>query len=341
MTKKTRIPKVSVRPTSFIGAGGAGRDVARLTRVRYVNAICELLSLRDERRDEVLASLNRLLPDVYFDSDEWDEVLFQPRFSSRSPEAVTPPANYSQFDSPSGKYIIENVKRPPFRHFEGWVRLGDIENKAREAEAEGNRLYGSVNAQANVVEVGDRLEGGIDQMRTIIGGDIWQSLVGYGLPVKENPLVIELCCSLSGGQGTGVLLVLLGLIAKLVENDRERFRINLNLLLPGFFKVQNELDVHDQRMKALSVFRDLSALKIEGRPLEILHPDGKIILTSRHTSELFSQIFIYQPDAVDKDRYQSFVSRTSQTIINAEVSAVASDLRRARSNALELARRTL
>ncbi len=340
MSNKARIPNVSTRPTLFIGAGGGGRDVARLSQVRYPEGVCDLLGLDQKARGEVLVHLKKLYPGIYVDSDQWEESVFDPMFAGEEPERLVAPVGFTPLDSPSGQYIIEHVATPPFLHFGDWSRLQDIANKSSDAEAEGNRLYGEANVYVNIGDVANQIAAGIEGLRTLAGGDTWQALVGYGVPVTEKNYRIELCFSLSGGQGTGAALVLLGLIAKQIENDRERFKINLHIMLPGFFRAQSDEERHEQRIKALSVLHDLAALKVGGGSMEILHPEGKIELTSRHTRELFNHLFVYQSLPAEMSRYESFISRTSQSIINAELSAVAANLRRAQSNALELARRT-
>jgi hypothetical protein len=340
MSRKNRIPNVSTGPTLFIGGGGAGRDLARLTQERYIRGFSDLLGLNDGERGEVSEHLRKLYAGFYVDSDQWDDAVLEPRFAGEEPERLRPPAGFEPLASPSGRYIIEHADTPPFRHFSDWPRLNDVEQKSCDAEAEGNRLYGEANVYVNIREIASQIGLHIEKVRSLAGSDAWQALVAYGVPVTDKSYRVELCISLSGGQGTGAALALLGLVGKQVEDDREKFKINLHVLLPGFFRAQGDEERREQRMKALSVLRDLAALKVSGSPLEIMHPEGIIALTSRHTNELFNHLFVYQPSPAEKNRYESFISRASQSIVNAELSAAASDLRRSRSNALELARRT-
>jgi hypothetical protein len=329
---------VSTGGTLFVGGGGGGRDVSRRAQQRIIKRNLDLLGLAGAERDEVAEHLQRLYPGVFVDSDQWEVTELEPRFWGEEPEQLAPPVGYAPLDSPSGRYIAANVESLPFAHLGDWPLLPEIVNKSCDAEAEGNRLYGLANLIVNIGDVERRIAEGLDRLRSLPGGDVWQALVARGVPVSDKGFRVEVCVSLSGGQGTGAIIDLLGLIAEHTKDDRERFKVYLHLLFPGFFRAQNEEERRERRMKALSVLRDLAALKVGGAPLEIPRPGGKITLGPGETSELFSHLFVYEPHPAERNRYECFVTRSSESMVSAELSASASALKKARSNALELAR---
>jgi len=175
-------------------------------------------------------------------------------------------------------------------------------------------------------------------LQATVGSQTSVDLSGFGLELLER-FKIDLFLSGAGGQGSGLVILLLALISRRIQKARQLYKVNVHLLLPGFHSTQNDFERADQCTRALSVWRDLAALKVRGRPLEIPFPGGNIELEARHTREIFDYLFIYQPTQTENALYHCFVNRVSNTIIDSELSAFSNKLRSTRSQSNDLARR--
>jgi len=331
MTKASFIFK----PTLLIGAGGAGRDVAHLFRQLRGHRINELLCVSGKPERKIAGCVESFTPDVHLDSDRWEAFDLAGQFADEDAHALNPPLAFEPLVSPSGKAIIEAVNTPPYCAFKDWSNLPHIANKASDCEAQGNRLYGLSNAMVNARPILRQLSGALDTLDAAEKSDALLELRASGLLVETNKR-IHVFSSICGGQGAGLLIFVLGCLARMIETRREQFEINLHLFLPGFHRTPDDARQRDQARRGMSVLYDLQALR-GGNPVELRLPDGKLQLTARHTEELYNHAFIYAPRSTETDAYKSFITRVAQTVIEAEMSVISADLRRQRSNAKEQA----
>lgn len=336
-----RLTNLIFKATLLIGLGGAGRDVALLVWMLRLQRVCELLGINDAAsastsRSKIEDLVARFTRQVHFDSSVWESFALAPRFAAESSLLVEPPLGFQPLASPSGKTIIANIEKPQFKMFKAWDKLPHIADKASNSEAQGNRLYGLTNAQFSGRDVVKRLESGLTSLENAALGDAVLELSGYGLKPGKGRR-IHVFTSICGGQGAGAVIFVLGCLAKLIEDARENYEIFLHVFPPGFHQAQDDAKKKDQMMRAISVALELQALR-RGGPLELILPDGKLTLEARHTEELFNYLTLHPARASEGDLYEAFVSRVAETVINAELSPLAADLRSERSNAAELAR---
>ncbi len=323
------------KPTLLIGAGGSGRDVAHLLRRLRTERVVSLLSHTGESARKVSGWVEAFTPDIYLDSDRWEAFELEGRFADEGATTFLPPTSFEPLASPSGKAIIEGVKTPPYKTFRGWANLPHIANKASDSEAQGNRLYGLTNAMVNARPILRQLGEALKTLDAAEKNNALLELRAAGLMVEASKRV-HVFTSVCGGQGTGLLVYILGCLAKMIESRRFEFEINLHLFMPGFHRAQDDARQRDQLRRALSVLRDLQALR-SGRSLELRLPDGAWRLSALNTEELYNHVFVHLPRVTAADAYKSFVVRVAQTVIESEMGTVAADLRRQRSNAKEQA----
>lgn len=323
------------KPTLLLGAGGSGRDVANLFRRLRTERVVSLLGGAGESARKISGWVETFTPDVYLDSDRWEAFELEGRFADEGATTLVPPASFEPLASPSGKAIIEGVNTPPYKTFKGWPNLPHIANKASDSEAQGNRLYGLTNAMVNARPILRQLGDALKTLDAAEKNNALLELRAAGLMVESSKRV-HVFTSVSGGQGTGLLVFILGCLAKMIESRRFEFEVNLHLFMPGFHRTQDGARQRDQLRRALSVLRDLRALR-RGRGLELRLPDGVWGLTALNTEELYNHVFVHLPRVTTADAYKSFVVRVAQTVIESEMGAVAADLRRQRSNAKEQA----
>lgn len=335
-----RVSNLPLVRTITFGTGGSGCATALSVQVKRLHKIISLCSVTSAERDTLWQWLIKFFPCILSDSDQMDGEVFAPQFAGDEPERIVPPDSYIPLASPSGKTIINNLDTLPYKHLKDYQPLPFAAGKSSDSEAEGNRLYGALNGLVNVRRINKQIKAALEQLDAAQNSETSLHLEGKGIQPRAR-IHIEFFSSLAGGQGSGLVVLLLGLLSKQIEARREQYRINLHLLLPGFFVAQNDFERLDQMFKAMSVLNDLVRLKLEGRSLTIPYPDGTIELESHHTTELYNFLFLHQPAATDTARYESFIHRISEAVVDAEFSSLATDLRRARSNANELARRSL
>ncbi|MEA2173832.1 MAG: Tubulin like [Blastocatellia bacterium] len=331
MTKASFIFK----PTLVIGAGGSGRDAAHLFRRLRSERIVALIGSSAESARRVTGWVETFTPDVYLDSDRWEAFELEKRFADEEAVAFVPPASFEPLASPSGKAIIESVNTPPYRTFKDWENLPHIANKASDSEAQGNRLYGLTNAMVNARPILRQLSEALKTLDATEKNTALLELRAAGLMVETGKRV-HIFSSVCGGQGAGLLVFILGCLAKMIEARRFEFEVNLHLFMPGFHRAQDDARQRDQVRRALSVLRDLHALR-GGSAIELRLPDGSWQLKALNTEELYNHAFVHLPCATATDAYKSFVVRVAHTVIESEMGAIAADLRRQRSNAKEQA----
>lgn len=333
-----RLTNIIFKATLLIGLGGAGRDIALLILMLRLQRVCELLGVHEEDADARSALENllaRFTRGIYFDSSVWESFSLAPRFADESSLLVEPPLGFKPLSAPSGKTIIKEIDTPPFQMFKGWSNLPYISEKASNSEAQGNRLFGLANAQFSGRDIYKQLRQALLSLENVALGDAVVQLSGYGLkPGKGNR--IHVFTSICGGQGAGAVVYVLGCLAKLIEDRRENYEIFLHVFPPGFHQARDDAKKRDQMMRAISVAHDLWALR-RGCSLELRLADENLYLESRHTEELFNYLSLHLPRESEGDLYETFITRVAETVINAELSPLAADLRSERSNAVELA----
>lgn len=339
MSLKDRLANRKFEPSRVFGTGGAGGDAAILIGDGRVERTCDLLGLPGDDAKAAQTALQKFHSVIVFDSDDRERATLNPIFAGDAPKIIETPASYKKLTSPSGREIIEKIKTEPFVHLAAQANEEELlVGKASDSEAEGCRFYGYVNGVINVRLIQRQIATAIESMRNLSGSKAWQTLTGLGLPLSDESHRIDVCGSGAGGQASGILILVLALLAREIEDIRSQCKVHVHFLAPGFHAAQNETEALEQRVKSLSVLRDLAAMKVTGRSLEIPFPGGNLTLRSRHTSEIFNYLTIYEPKPTDSDVYKSFLNQVSQTVLDSTLSASAADLRRALSNANSLAR---
>jgi hypothetical protein len=320
------------KPELVFGGGGAGRDAALLFSGLRGQQLCERLGLTGELKNKTLKAVQEFTSEVYLDSCRWETFEIEQRFAGEEPQLITPPLNFDPLDSPSGRAIFDEIDTPPYRRFTDWEMLEHLIDKASDSEAQGNRLYGLTNVEVNARQVFKQLSDAITALDNVENSNYALELAAIGLRPDKGKR-IHLFTSICGGQGAGLIIFILGCLAKIIEKRRELFEIILHVFLPGFHG-EDEDEQRDKMRRAISVLRDLQILTA-GSELKLRLPDENCTLTERHTLELYNHLLAYLPRAVAIETYKSFIVRVAETAVNAELSGIAADLRRQRSNAKE------
>ncbi|HLM62285.1 MAG TPA: tubulin-like doman-containing protein [Pyrinomonadaceae bacterium] len=326
------------KPTEYIGLGGGGRDVALYMQSVRIRRICQLLGIKPEniaetKRIETLVS--KLSPAVFIDSDRWESIVFEPRFGIDEAQTLKTPLDFEPLSSPSGRAIIEEVQTEPYQHLEQWEQLEHLSGKASNSQAQGSRLYGLTNALVNTIKIEQQLSDALKNLNEATKGAAWQELAEYSLPFDTEKR-IHIMTSVAGGQGAGLIVYILCQLAELIKRERADYEIFLSVFLPGFHESDVDNELGEKMFRALSVLRDLEALQ-SGAEIEIRYPREHIKLSSRQTEELYDLLFVHLPRPSEIGVYESFISRTAETIVDAELSPVAAGLRKQRSNAKDKA----
>jgi len=339
MSLKDKLANMKFERSLIFGAGGAGGDLAILIRDRRVVRTSDLLNVANTNLPLTKAALRKFFSVTVFDSDDRESATLDAPFAGEAPEIIETPASYKKLTSASGREIIEKIDSEPFAHLTAQATEVELlTGKASDSEAEGCRFYGYINGLINVQLIRRQITLTLDSMRNLPRSKAWQTLIGCGLPLNEDGYRIDVCASGAGGQASGILVLMLALLAREIEDIRPQVKLHLHFLLPGFHAAQNEAEALEQRIKSLSVLRDLAVMKNSSRSLDIPFPDGNITLRPRHTSEIYNYLYIHEPQPTDADVYSCFLNRVSQAIVDTTLSASAADLRRVLSNANSLAR---
>lgn len=326
------------KPTKYVALGGAGRDVALHLQTVRSYRICQLLGIKPDNKDQIARVTNlvsKLTPAVFIDSDRWESIILEPRFSIEQAQTLKTPLDFEPLSSPSGKAIIEEAHTEPYRHFESWELLNDLSGKASNSQAQGNRLYGLTNGLVNTTKIEQQLSDALLTLNNSSKGGLQFELAEYGLPCDTEKR-IHILTSIAGGQGAGLVVFILCLLAKLIERERADYEIILSVFLPGFHESDVDGELAEKMFRALSVLRDLEALRA-GAEIEIPYPEENIKLSAKHTEELYDLLFAHLPRPSEIGIYESFVLRAAETIVDAELSPVAAGLRKQRSNAKDKA----
>lgn len=339
MPEPSVIPNLSVTPAADIGVGGAGCLAAQLLQQRRVARICQLLGAGGAEAESIKRDMGRICPSVFIDSDAWNSAAFEPCFAGEEAEVALPPAKYHRMSSPSGQTILDKQACVPFQHLARWkAGLNAIREKGAQSEAESIRTYGTSILLVNIRKVWMQMETSLHMLKSAARSTAWSKLVGRSVSLEPRARRLNVFFSTAGGQGSGAVIAILGLLALLLEDERERCVVNLHLLLPGFHPTQSESRRFDE-LKTWSVVRDLALLKINAPALHIPFPLGDKHLAKRHTGQIFDEMFLHEPSqGALKERYKSFIQRVGATALGMELSAFAEDLRRTRSNAAARAR---
>lgn len=339
MPEPKLIPNLAVMPACDIGVGGAGCLTAQLLQQRRAARISQLLGAGPAEAESIKRDVRLICPAVFIDSDAWNAASFEPCFAGEPAEVAAPPAKYWRMSSPSGRTILDKQDSLPFQHLARWkVGLDAIEEKGAQSEAESIRAYGTSILLVNIRKVWAQMEAAVHMIKSAARSTAWSKLVGRNICLEPRARRFNLFFSTAGGQGSGAVVAVLGLLALLLEDERERCVINVHLLLPGFHPAQGEAQQFD-RLKTWSVVRDLALLKVNAPALHIPFPLADKQLGKRHTGQIFDEMFLHEPSqAALKERYKSFIQRVGATALNMELSAFAEDLRRTRSNAAARAR---
>ena len=233
-----RLTNIIFKPTLLVGLGGVGRDIALLVFMLRVQRVCELLGITDVAlRSKIEDLVARFTRQIYFDSSVWESFTLAARFADEFPLHVEPPLGFQPLAAPSGETIINGVNTPPFRVFDGWEHLQNINEKASNSEAQGNRLYGVTHLMFGGRDVYNRIEQGLLDLDNATFGDAVIRLSGYGLKPGKGRR-IHVFTSICGGQGAGAVVFALGCLAKLIEDTRENYEIFLHVFPPGFHQAR-------------------------------------------------------------------------------------------------------
>lgn len=326
------------KPTKYIGIGGGGRDIALYVQSVRIRRIYQLLGIKPENKAEterIKNLVSKLTPAVFIDSDRWESIVFEPRFGNEEAQTLKTPLDFEPLSSPSGKAIIEEIQTEPYQHMDDWEHLENLSGKASNSQAQGSRLYGLVNALVNTIKIEQQLSDALKTLNEASKGAAWQELAEYSLP-RDSEKRIHIMTSVAGGQGAGLVVFILCLIAELIKKERSDYEIFLSVFLPGFHESDVDNELAEKMFRALSVIRDLEALG-RGAEIEIRYPQENIKLSSRQTEELYDLLFVHLPRPSEVGVYESFILRTAETIVDAELSPVAAGLRKQRSNAKDKA----
>ncbi len=326
------------KPTKYVGLGGGGRDVALYVQSVRIRRICQLLGIEQENKAEterIKTLVSKLTPAVFIDSDRWESVVFEQRFGIEEAQSLKTPLDFEPLSSPSGKAIIEEAHTEPYQHLEDWEHLQNLSGKASNSQAQGSRLYGLTNALVNTIKIEQQLSDALKMLNDAAKGAAWQELAEYSLPCDSEKR-IHIMTSVAGGQGAGLVVFILCLIAELIKKERADYEIFLSVFLPGFHESDVDNELAEKMFRALSVLRDLEALG-RGAEIEIRYPQEHIKLSSRQTEELYDLLFVHLPRPSEIGVYESFILRMAEAVVDAELSPVASGLRKQRSNAKDKA----
>jgi hypothetical protein len=300
-------------------------DRARDERLRTFK---RLLGATEQGEKDLRHEIETLCPRFSTDSEAL-EVEAAPGTGSRL--TMANPANHVLLRSHSGSELRERAEAEPLRHLERLlVPWSEIEAKRSQCEAQQNRLFGMVNAVSNILPIDQTLRGAVRQLYRAERTEEWLRLTNRGVNLDASAPVINVYFSTAGGQGSGAALILLALLALHCEG-RQRPRVYIHLLLPGFHPSAGGDEELQNELRTLAVLRDLAALKA-GAEMTIPFPHGDKRLKARQAKEIFDTLFVYDPILGGRELYENFLRRVSDLVVSMELSPFARMAAKGRAN---------
>lgn len=316
----------AVYRTCNVGLGTTGGETITLARDRGVERLLDYLGLSGDERETVRNMLRQLFPVLILDSDNRKSRELQPAFHGDAPERTVTPLTYRSLPSPGGHEILNGLETPPYKHMRERVEANRelIEQKSANSEAQSCRLYGAMNAYADILRLDEEITDTLLSLRNMTQDPAWSKLRGLGLPLMNETIVINVCGSGAGGQATGLFVLALTLLNLRMPLSRTTFKVAVDFMNPGFLQAQNAGVAKDQRIKSLRVYNDLAALRAGGT-VEIPHPHGTLTLGGAQARDIFDEFYLHLPRPTNGDAFASFISSVATLIVDRALSPYAGD----------------
>ncbi len=196
-----------------------------------MKTICSRFANNAEQVEVLEKAMKQFYRMLWFDSGEKEDVSLTSKFSSVEEEVIRAPLNYRELKVDSGDDILNKLEEKPFAYLKPWVEIRKefIQDKEAGADAEGIRLYGAINALVNIGFIRQQLYAEIEYLADFEKELAKKKIIEFGLPVDTNNFTIEIFGSSAGGQGSGLRLILLCLLA-----NKSAPKSNLHIACPGF-----------------------------------------------------------------------------------------------------------
>lgn len=330
--------EISIARQLELGLGSTGSLTARCAYEIRHQRLKKMLDVKDEAVFQ--REIEKVFTQFYADSERPAEEIFEGTFAGESELKLAMPKQFALLTSHAGSTLIERANTPPFEHLKRWdVDLAEIIDKSAQCEAEGIRLFGTANLLVNIQNVWQQLSRAVKQTENVKNSPEWLRLRSRRVSLNPILRVVNIYFSSAGGQASGAVVLMLGLLNKLLEEDRQNCLVRLHFLVPGFYANQSEAELMDQRLKTQSVIRDFQQMRQRGTTLYIPFPrQDKLI---QDTTQLFDEIFVHEPlPTVSKDNYKTFVRRIAGLVVDMELAPYARGLRSMRSNSAASTRLT-
>ena len=332
----------AINPHLLITTGGAANKLgARLQHERLFTLI-----KRNQLKGERQELFKKVYPSIYLhlplDSAEETEYSFEPEFANQEPLKLRLPNHYQPFETYSGSYILENLAvGQPFHYLKEFIDgIGHehIKDKNFNREAEGNPLYGLLNALTNKELFFDQISEYISKAKSVAPhSNVWGQLAGI-MSVKPNPLYIDIISSTAGGQGSGLIVAVLALVADAIYKFRNQVVVHLHIITPGFHACAEENgERQDQWLRTLGVLNSIMALKA-GTAMTIPTPYELKYISPSKASSIYDYFSLHLCNNTGERSNDAFIHRLAVSIAKSECSEFAYDRRQSLANALELAR---
>ena len=323
----------SLSPTARIGLGTTGGETASLVTRREVECLLNLAGLNGDSRERARGMLMRVFPVLVLDSGVAKSRELRPTFAGDEPERTEFPASYRRLSCPGGQELLDGADEPPNRHMRRFLqaRAELVQRKSANSEAQSSRLYGAVNAYADILRIDRRIKMMLRQLRDISNDPAWGALVELGFPLADDTFFVEVIGSGAGGQATSLFVTALVLLNKRLPLSRSSYKIVVDFLSPGFLPAPNEAVSTDQQVKSKRVLNDLAALKAGGI-VEIPHPHGALSFGGAGARDAFDEIYFHVPRPSSSDALGSFVSSTADLIVDRSIGPYANEWRTSVSN---------
>lgn len=327
MNSTTKRPSIeSVCRACYVGLGTTGGETITLARDRSIECLLDWMELNGREREIVRDLLIQLFPVLILDSDNRRNRELQPAFHGNEPERIVSPITYRPLPSPGGHEIIKGLETLPYRHMREIVEANRelVEHKSANSEAQSCRLFGAINAYADILRIDNEIINMLRRVRNITQDSAWSKLRGLGLPLMSETIVLNVCGSGVGGQATGLFVLALVLLNLRLPLSRSNYKIAIDFMNPGFLQTQNAGIAADQQIKSLCVYNDLAALRAGGT-VELPHPHGKLRFGGAQARDIFDEFYLHLPRPTNGDAFDSFISSVAALIVDRALGPYAND----------------
>jgi hypothetical protein len=326
-------------------------DLVRLLRDRVLQVLARG---HEVDADAVDACLRRLVRVVFLDSAPAHKIEMAVQDSADPQRVVTlrPPASYRPLASWSGDRIEELLSGPlgflrPY--LERASAYEELQHKAQNSEASGNRMYGLLNFLVEIEYRLREIRDGFEFVRTAPSSDEINAFCGLTngrIEVDLSRVQLVVLGGLGGGQLSGLAVPLVASASEVASSHRCSTDIVLHFVLPPYAPALSVDEEARREIRALAVLRDLYRMK-EGVAPFVPHPNYEHDGLPLHRSSLkgaWDHLVLHPGRHVaDAVRFQpeAVVNAVARRVLGEILGPFGADIATFRSNGYEDARQAL